>query len=347
MRRVIIADINSRSDNGKAVGHYYTVAENYHDIFDDVCDVKVAGGPIFENRFDDLVKLDFDTKADNSTLDNKKKVIHNIKQLFAECANDIIILQCSAVATAYIGIALYKPETCKVFMIQYNTMGLDSFVKRMLYIAAKRKIDGVICPQKEIGEAYGCKYCIVPDYIYIGAKAQEIIPYEEKKYDFGIFGIIAPDKGVVEVARKLAGTKYSVMIGGFPQNDEIRRELEILCHKYSNIQLKLDYLSEEEYVNGIRNSRYCILNYSGAYSEHSSGVVFDIIFNGVPVVGKSCMSLNFIQDYGIGFIYDNIDDFNPDCVLNKERYNQFLHNISEYYESHKEYVDIIRKFVLG
>lgn len=39
-------------------------------------------------------------------------------------------------------------------------------------------------------------------------------------------------------------------------------------------------------------SKYAILNYSGEYSNRSSGVVFDTLFNGVPVIGKKCQYLS-------------------------------------------------------
>lgn len=43
-------------------------------------------------------------------------------------------------------------------MIQYNTMSLDSTVKRFIYKTAKNKIKGMICPDDLIGSEYQIPY---------------------------------------------------------------------------------------------------------------------------------------------------------------------------------------------
>ena len=345
-RRVIIADIRSMTEEGKAVGHYFSVATNYTEIFEKYADVMVAGGPVFDHRFSNLIQLPNNTEVQLSAVENKKRVLNNIKQLFVECANDIIILQCSAVATAYIGILLYKPSTCKLFMIQYNTLGIDSGFKRLLFGLAKKKIDGVICPNDKIGCAYGLPYCVVPDYIYTGDGICTNTPFETKTNDLGMFGIIVPDKGVVDAARFLAGSKYNVKIAGYPQDEQIKQELLECCRDARNIELSLRYLSEDEYTLGIRNSKYCILNYSGAYSEHSSGVVFDILFNGVPVIGKRCSSLEFIEKNNIGYIYNDISDVDFDTLMNKKNYETYLRNIEKYYAVQRKSAEVLVAFIL-
>lgn len=345
-RRVIIADIRSMTVDGKAVGHYFSVAANYLDIFQKSCDVMVAGGPVFEQKFSDLIRLPYDTDEKLSVTENKKRVFCNIRQLFTECANDIIVLQCSAVATAYLGIFLYKPSTCKVFLIQYNTLGIDSFLKKTLFCLAKNKIDGIVCPNDAIGSAYGLPYCVVPDYIYTGEGLCADGSFESKKNDFGMFGLIVPDKGIIEAARFFAGSEYSVKIAGYPQDEQVKKELLDICRKGENIELNLGYLSEEEYISGIKNSRYCILNYSGAYSEHSSGVVFDILFNGVPVIGKKCRSLEFIEKNNIGLIYDDISDVRFETIMNPQVYETYLRNIEKYFVEQRKNADTLVSFVL-
>ena len=43
-KRIIVADICSMVIDGNAVGHYFTVAQNYLDLFKSACNVKIAGG---------------------------------------------------------------------------------------------------------------------------------------------------------------------------------------------------------------------------------------------------------------------------------------------------------------
>lgn len=79
-----------------------------------------------------------------------------------------------------------------------------------------------------------------------------------------------------------------MLIAGRVQEAPLEAELRAVCAGAKNIELRLEYLSEAAYDEAIRQCRYCILNYSENYSLHSSGVVFDILFRGVPIVGSRC-----------------------------------------------------------
>lgn len=50
MKRLILADVKSLNIKGKSIGHYFTLAQNYIDLFGDYCQVKIAGGPIYKTR---------------------------------------------------------------------------------------------------------------------------------------------------------------------------------------------------------------------------------------------------------------------------------------------------------
>lgn len=346
MKNLYIADIKSRNINGTSQGHYFSIAENYCDIFKDSCNVFVTGGPVYSKKFRNIFKLRYDTFESSSTLKNKLKIIRNMFDLFyGKRKNDIIVIQSSASATALLGIVLFKSRRCKTYMIQYNTELVSSYIKRLLYTLAKAKIDGIICPSKKIGEIYGLPYCVVPDYIYIGTKAVNNISFENKKYDFSVLGLVCRDKGGIDVAKKFKETNYKILIAGKPENDEIKNEMQNICKDSPNITLKLDYLSEKEYDQSIKESKYCILNYSGAYSEHSSGVVFDILFKSIPIIGRQCKYLNFIKEYNLGILFDDITNFNPNSTMDSHKYQQYLCNISSYREKHKEYISHLKEFL--
>ena len=106
-----------------------------------------------------------------------------------------------------------------------------------------------------------------------------------------------------------------------------------------------EYVSDEDYKRYINESRYCILNYQGEYSNRSSGVVFDIIFSGVPVVGNSCKALHFVKDYEIVHIYDNIDELSAEGLFDEKKYEVFLDRISKYRQLHSEYYKKLSTFV--
>lgn len=132
--RLIVADVRSTSTDGIAAGHYFTVAQNYLDLFGAEMDVRIAGGPVYGDRFGDkLIRLPHDYIAGSSAVRNKRAVFQNVRALLREAQDDVIVLQCSAVATAYLGLALFKKKETRVYAIQYSTDGVNSVLKRGLY----------------------------------------------------------------------------------------------------------------------------------------------------------------------------------------------------------------------
>lgn len=344
-RRIVIADINSRCSGGELSGHVAAVANNYLRLFHGIADIVVAGGPAYAKSFPKAIILKYDSDASLSAWENKRRNIHNIKQLFELCPNDIIIFQSSAVVTTFLGIAFYKPRTCRVFMIQYDQAGLGSPLKRTLFSLAKRKIDGIVCTLESVGKAYGCPYCVVPDYIYCGSLHASPISYAEKKYDFCMVGLIYPDKGTVEAARLLAGSPYKTLIAGKAATPEIANELETIAAQSHNIELRLGYLPEEDYRKCLLESRYGILNYQGVYASSTSGIVYDTIFSGLPVVGRRCAALAFVERSAIGVIEDSLSLATFESVLNEETYEFFKANIEAYYLTHNTYREILYQFL--
>lgn len=328
--RLIVADVRSTSTDGIAAGHYFTVAQNYLDLFGRDMDVRIAGGPVYGNRFGDrLLRLPYDYIVGSSEARNKRAVFRNVCALLREAQDDVIVLQCSAVATAYLGLALFKKKQTKVYAIQYSTDGLNSSLKRGLYALCKQKINGVICPNAAIGAAYGRPMCVVSDYISVGTM-QPPVPYAQKKYDFGMVGLITSDKGVLEAAKRLRNTPYHVLIAGSVQEAALEKELRAICAGAANIELHLAYLSEAAYDEAIRQCRYCILNYSENYSLHSSGVVFDILFRGVPIVGRRCGALRMIEENELGEAVTNISDFAPEELLQESVHDRYVRHIAQY-----------------
>lgn len=344
-RRIVIADINSRCSGGVLSGHVIAVAENYCQLFRNETEVVVAGGPAYAQRFPNVIELDYNTEATLPVWENKRRNLHNIKQLFELCPNDVIVFQSSAVVTVFLGIALYKPPTCRVFTIQYNTEGVSSGLKRAFYAFARSGIDGVICTSERVGKVFGRPYCVVPDYIYSGAQNGEQLSYAEKKYDFCMVGLIYPDKGTVEAARLLAGSSYRVLIAGNAATPAIAEELSLIAAQSPNIELRLGYLPEEEYHRCLSQSRYGILNYRGCYAMSTSGVVYDALFSGLPVVGRRCPALAFIESSLTGVLADELSLSIFESVLNEDKYELFRSRIKAYYLTHQAHRESLYRFL--
>lgn len=347
-KKIIIADILSNTIDGKSTGHYFALARNYLEIFGNDC--LVAGGPVYKDAFpeDKLYVLPNNNMDGSGRLKLRLRTFANARKLFKEAKGNIIVLQqCTTITTFLCIILFYRKKNGRLFLIQYSLEGFRNILGRFFYKLAKRKIDGLICPNNEVGEAYQIPYCVVPDYIYTGENRIENMDYEEKKYDFCMVGRISKEKGVPEVVRYFANTPYKVIIAGRPTSKELEDEVVAASKNVKNVTTILDFVSEEDFRKYLRESRYAILNYQGEYSNRSSGVVYDNIFSGVPIIGKRCKALNFIGKYGIGYLYDSIKDFAPQEVLDYSKYEEYQSRIMDYRKTHEDYKKKLAGFLFS
>lgn len=350
MKRLIIADIKSVNNNGKCTGHYFSVAQNYKDLFEKECKLLIAGGPIYQTQFkdDSLFKLPHSVCNKDSFFKKKWKVFKNFIFLLKNTTpDDVIVMQQSGAATMLLFLSILAKQYHKIFIIEYGTESRAGFIKNIIFNLAKKKVKGVICPNDRIGKTYERPYCVVTDYIYAGNGINLKEEYLSKKYDFSIVGSILLDKGVVESAEKVAQTKYTMIIAGKPCNAEIEEKLKSIALKAPNIKLHLGYISNEEYYGYIKNSRYSILNYSGCYSDRSSGVVLDMIFNGVPILGRNCNAFKFIEDKKLGYLFENIENVDFDKFMDDEIYNNYRSCIDSYLKEQLDYKKNLLNFLLG
>lgn len=347
-KRLIIADIKSPRFKGTSTGHYFAVAQNYYGLFSHCTETLIAGGPVYETRFhsEQLLRLPYDCLLmAEPGWKRKWKYLMNARALFRQTKGDTLVVQQGGVLSSFIVILLFYHCKSRLFLIQYSKEGVDSPAKRLLFRLVRKKIDGIVCPNEMVGEAYGLPYCIVPDYIYLPGNESPDVPYAEKKYDVCFVGRIEEEKGVLSVARKLAGSSYMMLIAGKVSSELLAEQLRQIADSCQNIELHIGYVSESDYYAYIRNSRFCILNYQGEYSRRSSGVVLDTIFNNVPIIGKECRALNFIRDFGCGYIYSDLETLSLKQIMTEENYRMYLANIELYKQKHAEYAEKLKRFL--
>ena len=348
MKRLILADVKSVNNGGKPTGHYLSLAQNYIDLYSDYIDVQIAGGSVYEQKIDKnrIFHLPYENNSCFGIIKNKLNVLKNCKYLFQNTNyDDVIVMQHSAVFTFFIGIILFAKSRNNIYVITYDTDAISNVIKKIVYFFVKKKIKGFILSNEKVGNAYGNPYCLVPDYIFAGNKIPvDEIPYEKKKYDFISIGTIWPDKGVVETAKHLAGTHYKILIAGKPCDEKIAKELTDVCKNAENIDLKLGFVNDNDYCKYMSETRFCILNYHGVYAERSSGVVLDILFAGVPVVGHRTFAMQFIEQEQLGILFDNIESLDPEMFLTYDVREHFRKNIAQYLEKHIEYKNAFLKF---
>lgn len=339
--RLIIADIASHNSNGKSFGHYFAVAENYSRVLG----CTIAGGPIYRSKFEDALILPYDGLTTDNVVIKKWKQLMNCRALFRSTQGGTVILQHAALATAIFGTLLFKKKHTKLFLITYNDEGYNRPFMRFFYNMAKRKVNGVICPFEFVGRGYDLPAIVVPDYLYCEDQFQTLSKVD-KKYDLCVIGNITPEKGVREVIDLAIQQSVSLIVAGRPASPELEKELQYAVADHKNITAKFKYLSEEEYCQIISSSKYCVLNYQDkSYGTRSSGVAYDLLFRGIPIIGRHCTALDLIEEHGMGALFDNIADANLPKLLQKENEDVYKQNIEKYKALHKQYINLLKEFV--
>lgn len=354
MKTIYIADLRSNNNEGRCTGHYIPVARNYTDIIGHDANVKIAAGRIYGDSFEPsrMLWLPFCVSSRRGilhTIIGKLKSLFNCYVLLKKAEkNAIIILQHATVITSCVGLLMFAHRRdLKIFMILYTKEPLQTPLQRLLFRLVKKKLQGVLCPTEEIARAFGLPYCVVPDYVYTGQR-QELpaIPYERKKYDFCLMGRFNQDKGVVEILRLLRDKPYRVLVAGRPDSPEYDQQIREAIGSSPHIELHLGFIETEQYTRYMAESRYCILNYQAEYGNRSSGVVYDTLFAGVPVIGCASMALNMVQEHSLGYLYTRPEEVCWDEFLCKEKHETYLRHIEVYRTSHCRYQEKIKNFIL-
>lgn len=349
MKKLIIADLKSFNNQGIQTGHYFSLARNYQELFGKICKVTVAGGPIYKTGFkkEELIQLPHDFIAGDNVLKNKWGTLMNCRHLMQHTStDDVIVLQMSGATTNFLAILLFGLKKKKIYSIQYDTEALDSPLKRFIYQLSKSKIKGILCPTDAIGKAFELPYCVISDYIYTSDKTDtQTIPFDQKKYDFAIVGRITPEKGVIEAIEKFIGTKYKIVVAGKPSTIEVENKLNSIASSNKNIELHLDFVPDNDFYNYLQKSKYSLMNYQGVYANRSSGVVLDTLFNGTPVIGHHCQALRFIEEEGVGCLFDEISELDLSVSEDQSKYHNCIKAIKKYLNKHKLYKDKLAIFL--
>lgn len=347
-KKIIIVDITSLRKDKQSFGHYFSVAQMYSELFKNHEDIYIAGGPIYKEKFDNLIELKYDVDLREfqnkiSKIKAKIKEFLNAKYILKNYKDSVLIFQDYSNLVLFLSIYLFK-TTNKIYLIQYKDETKNK-LQGKIFNKIRNKVNGIICPKESIGKAYGVPYSIVPDYIYTESKANEIKEYN-LDYDFGVFGIIRPGKDVVGVARLFMKNNLKLIIAGSVQDDKMLKELKKISEESSNIEFLNEYLSQEKYDELIGRTKCVILPYiDDYYNESSSGVVFDILFRKKPVVIRKYEVFNFIEENSIGYLYNKLEDLELDQFIEEGQYNIYQNNIDKYLELNKCHAESLIKFI--
>ena len=351
IKRIIVADIKSSNTNGKCIGHYFALAQNYSDVLSEKYTISIAGGPIYKQHFskEKMIELPYDYMEEENKFKNFFRMLSNGWCLFRTVnKEDVIILQQSKPAMILLVILLTYFGNSNLFQIQYSEEPMNRRYFRLMMSLKKHSIKGIICPNEIVGKAYKIPFVVVPDYFFVSKNKRilEEVNYINKRYDFCYVGRLNKDKGILEVAKRFSQTQFSLLIAGNTEDETYKKQLQQVCSNCKNIALKIGYLSEEEYDFCIINSKYCIMNYLGEYSLRSSGVVYDALYRRTPVVGRKCSALKIVTENKCGYLYNDLEDFDPLLILEESLYSNYCHNINDYLSRQQSYVNKLLAFLI-
>lgn len=348
LETVVIADIKSQISDGEIIGHYVAVANNYNDVLKEDYNVQIAGGPTYSKYFTDAILLKHDTESGKGKIRNQIFALQNAFEVIKKVKKDILIFQHNGMMSILFALLTSKVK-CKVFLIQYyDTVNERGIFSRWLFNAVKKKITGILCPGNSVGKIFDMPYCVVPDFFYkknISSNSIEL----PQDIDFGFYGVVSYDKGVLEAVRRLGQYDCSIVVAGRAGKLDIDKEMiaELLEYAKKNRRIVVDlrFLSTNEYESYIKRTRYCVLNYSGVYMNRSSGVIFDALYARKPVLVKRRDLTKFVEEWNLGFAYDSIDEVNFDFIMRDDVYRKYQENIEIYLTEQERQIEKLIQFI--
>lgn len=349
MEKVIIADITTLHNGNLILGHSLAVSENYLKVLRGNLEIYIAGGKIYSQYFDKGILIILPFQNNNKFVENFiGRIIKKIKEainagIVLKGDADTVIFQSYSSLIPILIALLFSRTNSKVFIIQYK-YGLRGRLINYLYKKVSSKIEGIICTNSEVGKMYNKKYLVVSDFIYTNPKnnLENVTRVEEKyKYDFSFVGIVSDGKNIEDIVENFNNTNYKVLIAG--QFEDIERYKTLIKLANENIEIINKFLEEKTYRQYIKASKYILLPYKDYYNDVSSGVVYDALFYGKPVIASNVKNFEFIKEYNLGYLYEESIREVLDKQLN---YNRFIENINKFLEDNIKYKDKLIKFLL-
>lgn len=338
MKKLLIIDpLNLHNDKGNIIGHTMQLSKDYFDLFSDYFEVTVAGKYEYEynSKFkDSFIKLPFGIKFGKkgffSRAIDKFKISFNIVKALNNNFDYYILHSCSKLSL-FLSLPFLPKK--KLFIIDYS---ISSNKTLSLF---KNKIAGILTTQYQ--NQYGVLKCfLIRDYYF--NKSNYYNRKTSIRYDFSCVGNISKGKMIEDVVTKFRNTDYKVIISGLFEDKVRLKELQNLAT--DNIIINDEFLSNAKYNNIIRDSRFLILPYNNNYNTHTSGVIYDAIFNRTPSVGTNVTALNIIKEINVGVCYNSILDINLNEL--NENYHHFLSNINKYIDNdHLQFEELV-SFIL-
>lgn len=335
MKSVLIADITTLTEEDKIYGHFAKVAKQYESILSEKYNVLIGGGKTYSKYFPDgkVLKLPYSILRSQNYGSIKNKFQNKMHEFVNACVAlksgcDIIVFQNLNETPIYLGLLLFHKS--QVYLIQYQK-GLTGRVKKILYRLVKKHIQGVITSSDAVGEFYQRPYVVVPDYFPMNKEYKSV---QKIKYDALIIGTINNWKDYESVIQIFSGTDLTLVIAG-KFND--KKYLETLKKGTTeNITFIDKYLTDDEYISLIEESKFIILPYKHQYEEKSSGVLLEALYDNRPVIVPDMKSFKMVKEFNLGIVYKELDTEILNQLKDEKAYQQYKEALSDFIKKQEE-----------
>lgn len=297
-------------ENGKALGHGPKVLNDYFELIREYCNVSVYAPLEILKEFKGC-KEAISTKVlpDRIVMGKDKTIIIKIANKFNMFRNiERALKDTDAEILWFFNVEFYfflyifmhkrikRKIICTMFLDGYRG-GLIAKLKQFIFEQAQKKIDFIIATGKQL-KFKNCKYEYVPDYFYDEEKFAKYKGIDKTQLAVCL-GTMGKGKQLHEMVEAFNRIDYPLIVAGRFYDKELLKSLKEKAN--SNIKIRDEYLSNEEYMYLLSKATYTVLPYGkDKYDHQTSGVMQEAIFlNTIPISYNEVLEKNDVV--GVGF----------------------------------------------
>lgn len=323
--KVLMVEYQGRVDEeNNALGHGPKVLNDYFGIIKNYCDVSVyAPKEILKGFTGNKEAKQVKVLPEKIIMGKDKTLAVKIKNKLGMFKNISLALKNTDAETVwffnveyYFFLYLFlhrrikKRIVCTMFLDGYRG-GIVAKIKNYIFEQGQKKLDVIIATGKQL-KFKNCKYYFVPDY-YCPDELRKNDNIKKDKLAVCL-GTMGKGKQLKELVTAFNKMDYPLIIAGRFYDKALLQELRDMAGK--NIEIRDEYLSDDEYKSLLERATFTVLPYSPSkYDRQTSGVMQEAVFyNTIPVSYNGVLDGNGIK--GIGF--DSWDELNLDVVTEDE-----------------------------
>ena len=326
MKKICMIEYQGRCDSkGKAVGHAPKVLKEYMEFIADDCEVSVLAPKVILRELPEGNRKACRVLPHHIVMKGKTpfhEKVGNKLHMFANIHKALKNTDADTVwffnVEYYLMLYLFlhrRPKQrviCTLFLDGYHaskqadlkTRFVASF-KQWVFEQAQKKMDLIISTGQQF-TFKNCNYEFIPDYYdrkdFYERYRKQFLEGKQKKEQAVCLGTMGNGKQIEEMVEAFLRIGYPLKVAGRFYDKQRVEQLKILVEKRKgNVEITDSYLSQEEYLALLAESKYTVLPYSPVnYASQTSGVMQEAMFlNTVPVTYEAILSGNGIP--GIGF----------------------------------------------